>query len=146
VLPYENCRHVTVAGACPVCTGKRVIIAHDVHETVIFDEKDRARALAHLAERGAAVDLLGVDPTRTTRTTPEGGPLVEELAPSGPEWKIKGMDAQVGEYQAEARAVCLRCRSTVGRLVTKFNTLFGRSEDQRVLSGRYGIVIGVSER
>mgnify|MGYP001584854256 CR=1 FL=1 len=58
------------------------------------------------------------------------------------EWEILGMEPVIGDYSATARAVCLRCRSTVGELLVRFNTLFGRREDGLVLSGRYGIVIG----
>lgn len=121
-LPYPECRHVIVRGCCPVCTDKKVIIAHDIHETVIFDEKDRARATKHLTDRGAAVDLL------------------EEM-PAQHEWLIKGIDPVLGEYSVKAKAVCLRCRSRIGEIVTEFGTLFGRTEDNLVL-GCCGIVIG----
>ena len=144
-LPYTECRFVVVKGDCPVCHGKNVYIAHDIHETAIFEDKDRKVAIAHLKDRGADVGTLCVSSHQLPRhrCTPEGGPMVDEMVPSTPgEWKIAGINARIGDYTADADAVCQRCRSHVGRLHTEFNTLFGRREDNLVLSGRYGTVIG----
>lgn len=122
-LPYEECRHVIVKGKCPVCHGKRVLIAHDIKETAIFEDTHLKKALQHLADRGA-------------KTWEELDPMKED------EWKIMGIDAVLEEYTATSKAICLRCRSHVGELHTTFNTLFGRTEDNLIMSGRYGIIIG----
>jgi len=122
-LPYAECSHVIVKGACPVCAKACVLIAHDIKETVIFLEKDRKQAEQHLRDRGAE--------------------SWEELVPFAEgEWKIMGIDAQLDEYYGTSKAVCLRCRSHVGKLHVTFDTLFGRTEDNLIMSGRYGIVIG----
>jgi len=74
-LPYAECSHVIVKGACPVCAKACVLIAHDIKETVIFLEKDRKQAEQHLRDRGAE--------------------SWEELVPFAEgEWKIMGIDAQ----------------------------------------------------
>lgn len=122
-LPYEECRHVLVKGSCPACTGKQVLIAHDIKETAIFVEKHRREAEQHLRDRGAEA--------------------WEDVSPDAHDaWKLTGIETQLGEYTATSKAVCLRCRSHVGELRTRFDTLFGRTEDNLIMSGRYGIVIG----
>lgn len=122
-LPYPECRHIIVKGDCPTCTGWEVLISHDIRETAIFKEKDRELAIKHLQNRGAD--------------------SWEEVAPQLPgEWKIMGIDGVLGEFTGEAKAVCLRCRTHVGRIHTTFDTVFGRTEDQLITSGLYGIVIG----
>lgn len=131
-LPTPHSLFVIVSGDCPVCTGKNVIVAHDIRETVIFSEADRGKALLHLVEKGSAVYLLGQDDS-----------VIEEQVPMSPgHWMIKGVNPQVGEYRAESDAICTRCYSNVGGLQVEFDTLFGRTEDALVLSGSYGLVIG----
>tara|TARA_Y100000310_G_scaffold218778_1_gene220084 strand:- start:3763 stop:4191 length:429 start_codon:yes stop_codon:yes gene_type:complete len=121
--PYEGAGHVLLQNQeCPACVHKKVLKASDIKQTVIFDEKDREAALAHLREQGSEVEP-------------------KEIGVTGIGWAVAGKYPQETEYDCEATAYCMRCKSDVGTLHVKYDTLFGISEDRRVLSGRYGIVL-----
>lgn len=117
-LPNE--RFVIAPGRCPICDGKAVLIAHDVKRTAIFAEDKREQAIAFLRSEGAQ--------------KPEG-------VPPQSDFRVRGENPQEREYSTEADAKCERCRSFVGRLVVPLNTLFGRTEDNLIMSGMYGRVI-----
>ena len=135
-LPYPESRTVSAPGRCPVCHDMCVLIAHDVKETAIFRPERRALALKHLRERGADVSALGeVEETDGRAVLLSSGEATETF-------RLMGIDANVGEYAATATAVCARCRTHLGTLHTEFDTLFGRTEDELITSGRYGYVIG----
>lgn len=123
VSPIET--YVVAPGSCPVCAGKSVLIAHDIRQTAIFEESKRERAIAHLRNEGA-------------RTW--------EDVPPATEFRVRGGLENRKEYSTEADAHCVRCHHHVGRLVVPLDTLFGRSEDDLILSGQYGMVIAASGR
>lgn len=113
-------RFVVVDGHCPVCHDREVLVAHDVKETTIFTPCDRDRAEAYLRDRGS----------REWTPVPDSG-----------EFRLRGENPdESDDYVTTADAVCDRCRSRLGRLVVHLGTLFGRREDELVMSGRFGLV------
>lgn len=116
-------RYVEVPDAhCPVCRGKLVFIAHDTKRTAICDRSMAAVAMETLISEGAR-DVLDVTE-----------PAI---------WQVRGENPDKSDdYNIRAQAKCERCRSYVGTLVQPVDTLFGIREDEAILSGRYGLVIG----
>ena len=123
VLPTEY--YVVAPGHCPICTSKSVLISHDIRETAIFHESKRDAAVAHLRGRGAQT--------------------MEDVAHQ-PEFRVRGENPQEREYSTVSDAGCQRCRYRVGMLIVPLDTLFGRTEDNMILSGQCGIVIAAKGR
>lgn len=120
-LPYAGAEQVVAKAACPVCAGKCVLVAHDIKQTAIFPESRRAEAEADLRTAGATA--------------------WEEVRPL-PDVRLRGIGDKSGdEYHDKATAQCCRCYSEVGTLVVTYDSLYGKSEDRRIMSGRYGIII-----
>lgn len=83
---------------------------------------------------------LHLDGTEWHCTLPhDGAPSVECAAPAcacGSVF-VRGIgDDERGHDIVSSRAVCAGCGVARGRLVVTFSTIFGISEDERVLNGR----------
>ena len=66
---------------------------------------------------------------------------VEEQGPALRGFKIAGSNrrASADDRAWEADAGCLACKTHLGTLRVETNTLFGVTEDERVLRGRVGV-------
>jgi len=108
---------------CPACYQHAVRVNHALKQTVLFLPAQAAQAEAHMTAAGGTW----------------------EVVPDDGIFRLQGENTREREYATVADAVCVRCRSRLGLLRVPRATLFGRSEDRRVMSGQCGVVISARE-
>ena len=112
---------------CPCMRGE-VWRIHKIQENLILGRATPEileRARAELADRGVTMEDVEVIPR----------------PPPGESTRIVFRSPEKHEYGDSADAHCARCNTWLGWIWHPLNTIFGRTEDQLVMSGRYGMVI-----